>query len=122
MAMTPAQAIDGVFGAWQRLDVEALLELFTEGARYEDPLFPEPLVGWEQLRESIGPAMAELKDCAITNLRVAENGNTGMVEAEFRSTLASGEGRLDFDFAMVVEMDGGRVARLAEYFDTGPLG
>lgn len=120
--MTPAEAIDGVFGAWQRLDVEALLELFTEGARYEDPLFPEPLVGREQLRESIGPAMAELTDCAITTRRIVEHGDTGMVEAEFRSTLASGQGRLDFDFAMVVVMDGGRIVRLAEYFDTRPLG
>jgi len=120
--MTPAQAIDGVFEAWEQLDVEALLELFTEGARYEDPLFPEPLVGRKQLRESIGPAMAELADCAITIRHVAEHGDSGMVEAEFRSALASGEGRLDFDFAMVVEMDDGRVARLAEYFDTGPFG
>ena len=120
--MTPAEAIDGVFEAWEQLDVEALLELFTEGARYEDPLFPEPLVGRKQLRESIGPAMAELADCAITIRHVAEHGDSGMVEAEFRSALASGEGRLDFDFAMVVEMDDGRVARLAEYFDTGPFG
>jgi ketosteroid isomerase-like protein len=122
MAMTPAEAIDGVFGAWQRLAVDELVELFTDDARYEDPLFPEPLVGKEQLRESIGPAMAELNDCAITTRRVAGDGDAGMVEAEFRSSLASGEGRLDFDFAMVVEMDGGRVARLAEYFDTRPLG
>jgi ketosteroid isomerase-like protein len=44
-----------------------------------------------------------------------------MVEAEFRSALASGDGRLDFDFMMLVELRDGRIARLAEYFDTGPL-
>jgi ketosteroid isomerase-like protein len=43
-----------------------------------------------------------------------------MVEAEFRSGLAAG-GRLDFDFAMLVELRDGRIARLAEYFDTRPL-
>jgi ketosteroid isomerase-like protein len=45
-----------------------------------------------------------------------------MVEAEFRSALSNGDGRLDFDFAMVVEMNDGRIARLTEYFDTRPFG
>ena len=119
--MTPGEAISGVFDAWQRLDVEALVELFTDDARYEDPLFPEPPIGARQLREAIAPAMADLADCHITAVRVVEHGDTGMVEAEFRSTLAAGGGRLDFDFAMVVELRGGRIARLAEYFDTRPL-
>jgi ketosteroid isomerase-like protein len=118
--MTPADAIDRTFDAWQRLDVEALVELFADDASYEDPLFPAALVGHDQMRESIAPAMADLADCAITARRVIESGNTGMVEAEFRSGLAAG-GRLDFDFAMLVELRDGRIARLAEYFDTRPL-
>ncbi|MDX6548162.1 MAG: hypothetical protein QOG33_1712 [Gaiellales bacterium] len=119
--MTPGEAIEGVFNAWQRLDGEALIALFTEDARYEDPLFPEPLVGIQQLHDSIPPSMADLDDCVITTLRVVESDDTGMVEAEFRSRLADGKGRLDFDFAMVVELRDGRIARLAEYFDTPPL-
>ena len=39
----------------------------------------------------------------------------------FRSALADGGARMDFAFAMVVELRGGRIARLAEYFDTAPL-
>ncbi|MDX6520841.1 MAG: hypothetical protein QOJ31_2167 [Gaiellales bacterium] len=119
--MTPGEAIEGVFKAWQRLDGEALIALFTEDARYEDPLFPEPLVGSQQLHDSIPPSMADLDECVITTLRVVESGDTGMVEAQFRSRVADGEGRLDFDFAMVVELRDGRIARLAEYFDTRPL-
>jgi ketosteroid isomerase-like protein len=119
--VTPGEAIEGVFEAWQRLDGEALTSLFTAAARYEDPLFPEPLVGSDQLHESIVPSMADLDECVITTRRVVEAGDAGMVEAEFRSRLANGEGRLDFDFAMVVELRDGRIARLAEYFDTRPL-
>ena len=32
-----------------------------------------------------------------------------------------GEGRLDFEFAMVVEMRDGEITRLREYFDKRPL-
>jgi ketosteroid isomerase-like protein len=118
--MTPTTAIEQIFDAWRRLDIAALCDLFTADGRYEDPLFPEPLVGQSQMREALAPAMADLKDCRITSRAVVESGDTGMVEAEFRSSLAAG-GRLDFDFAMVVELSGGRVSRLAEYFDTAPL-
>jgi ketosteroid isomerase-like protein len=120
--MTPEDAIDAVFQAWQALDVEKLIPLFTDDGRYEDPLFPEALIGHDQMRDGILPGMEELADCAITTRRVVATDGAGMVEAEFRSALASGDGRLDFDFAMVVEMNGGRIARLTEYFDTRPLG
>jgi ketosteroid isomerase-like protein len=118
--MTPAEAIDRTFDAWRHLDVEALVELFGDDASYEDPLFPTALVGHDQMRESIAAAMADLADCTITTRSVVESGNTGMVEAQFRSGLAAG-GRLDFDFAMLVALRDGRIARLAEYFDTRPL-
>jgi ketosteroid isomerase-like protein len=118
--MTPEEAIEQVFQAWHALDVDKLITLFAEDGRYEDPLFPEALVGHGQMRDGIAPAMRDLADCAIATRRVVSAGDTGMVEAEFRSALAAG-GRLDFDFAMVVEMAGGRIGRLAEYFDTGPL-
>jgi ketosteroid isomerase-like protein len=106
--MTPEEAIEQVFEAWQALDVDKLITLFAEDGRYEDPLFPDALVGHGQMRDGIAPAMSDLADCAIARRRVVSAGDTGMAEA-------------DFDFAMVVEMAGGRIGRLAEYFDTGPL-
>jgi ketosteroid isomerase-like protein len=119
--MTPAEAIDRVFDAWNHLDVEELVPLFIADARYEDPLFPAPVVGAEQLRAQVGTGMGELADCAIEAGHVVEQGDIGMVEARFLSSLADGSGRLDFDFAMLVEMRDGKVARLVEYFDTRPL-
>jgi ketosteroid isomerase-like protein len=35
--------------------------------------------------------------------------------------LRDGGDRFDFPFAILVELTGGRIARLAEYFDTRPL-
>jgi ketosteroid isomerase-like protein len=42
-------------------------------------------------------------------------------EASFLSELASGEGRFDFEFAMVIEVRDGQITRLCEFFDTRPL-
>ncbi len=119
--MTPAEAIDRVFAAWNHLDVAELVPLFTEDASYEDPLFPAPVVGAAQLCEQVASGMAELADCTIETKQVVEQGDTGMVEARFLSSLADGGGRLDFDFMMLVEMRDARIARLVEYFDTRPL-
>ena len=119
--MTPAEAIEAAFNAWRHLDAERLAPRFTEDARYEDPLWPQPAIGPADIREQVAGGMAELADCAITSRRLICEGDTAMVEAEFRSALASGDGRLDFDFMMLVELRDGRIARLAEYFDTGPL-
>ena len=37
------------------------------------------------------------------------------------ASFADGGGRFDFPFAMAVEVQDGRIARLTEYFDTAPL-
>jgi ketosteroid isomerase-like protein len=50
-----------------------------------------------------------------------EEGDIGLCEGYFAAALADSGGRLDFPFAAVVEMRDGRIARLAEYFDTRPL-
>jgi ketosteroid isomerase-like protein len=120
--MTPGEAIQRVFEGWEQGDAAAVSELFGAEGRYEDPLFPEALVGPDAIKDGIAPAMDDIEDCRINVLHQAEDGDIGFVEAEFRSALASGEGRLDFDFAMIVEVRDSRITRLAEFFDTRPLG
>jgi ketosteroid isomerase-like protein len=73
------------------------------------------------VREVNAPAMAALADCAVELTSALEQGELGLAEGTFRARLADGTGRLDFAFAMVVELRDGRIGRLAEYFDTGPL-
>ena len=50
-----------------------------------------------------------------------EHGDVGVAEGRFESVLVADGSRMDFDFAMLVELRDGQVARLAEYFDTRPL-
>jgi ketosteroid isomerase-like protein len=118
--MTAEEALTAICEAWERLDADALAALFTADGVYEDPLKPEPLHGIAAIRDGNAPAMAMLADCAIALGRVLADGSVAFAEGEFRSALREG-GRLDFPFALLVEMDGPRVRRVAEYFDTRPL-
>jgi ketosteroid isomerase-like protein len=110
-----------MFEAWRRLDGDRFIALFTEDARYEFPLFSETLVGRQEIYDVIVPGMADVQECGFKILRIVEAGDTGMAEAQFRSRLVGGQGRIDFDFAMVAELRDGRIARLAHYLDTLPL-
>jgi ketosteroid isomerase-like protein len=119
--MTAGEATMAVLEAWERADAAAVGALFSADGRYEDPLFPDAIVGPDAIREALGPAMAEVRDVRIPVASIAESGDTALCEARFLSQLADGEGRLDFDFAMVVVVRGGMIARLTEYFDTRGL-
>ena len=119
--MTPREATTAVLEAWERGDAAAVAELFAADGRYEDPLFPEAIVGPEAIHAAVAPAMAEIRKLEIPVRAIAETGNVAICEASFRAELASGEGRFDFDFAMTVEVRDGKIVRLTEYFDTQPL-
>ncbi len=119
--MEPREAIEAVFAGWERADAEAVARLFAPAGRYEDPLFPEVLVGREQIAAGVAAAMAEITECEIPVRALACAGGVGLVEAEFRCRLGSRGDRFDFPFAMVVETGDGGIERLTEYFDTRPL-
>jgi ketosteroid isomerase-like protein len=119
--MTPTEALKAICEAWNRLDHDALADLFTEDGVFEDPLNERTARGREDVRAITGPGMAALSECEVTLSTVVENGELALCEGMFRSALAEGGARFDFPFAMAVELRDGRIARLSEYFDTAPL-
>jgi len=119
--MTPLEAIRAVFAAWETGDADALRDLFCEDGVYLDPLKDGPLEGRDAIVEGNRPAMAAITDCRISIHDGVETSDHGMAEGLFASRLATGEGRLDFPFAVVARLRDGRIERLAEYFDTRPL-
>ena len=119
--MTPTESLHAICDAWNRLDNDALAELFADDGVFDDPLHERTLRGREDIRAVNAPAMGALSECEVTIGAVAERGDLGLAEGMFRSALADGGGRFDFPFAMVVELRDGRIARLTEYFDTAPL-
>jgi ketosteroid isomerase-like protein len=119
--MTALEALRAVFRAWEANDPDALGPLFCDDGVYVDPLKDEPLVGRTIIIEGNRPAMAAIADLVITERTSVQNGDLAIVEGDFASRLVGGEQRFDFPFAAVAEMRDGRIARLAEYFDTEPL-
>src|SRR5262245_17122556 len=119
--MTPSEATRAVLDAWERSDADAVAALFAADGRYEDPLFPEPLVGPDAIRAAVAPAMTEIRHLEIPVRSIVESGDVAICEASFRAEQVGGSGRFDFDFAMTVELRDGAIVRLTEYFDTRPL-
>jgi ketosteroid isomerase-like protein len=119
--MDAREATIAICEAWERGDAAAVAEVFADDGRYEDPLFPEVLVGPEAIRAGVAAGMAEIRNLRIPFRHLIQEGDVAICEASFLCELASGEGRFDFEFAMVVEVSDGRVMRLCEYFDTHPF-
>jgi ketosteroid isomerase-like protein len=119
--MTPIEVLQAICEAWNRLDNDALAELFADDGVFEDPLHEKTLRGREEIRTVNGPAMAGLSECEVTLRTALEGGDLGLAEGMFRSALADGGARMDFPFSIAIELRDGRIARLTEYFDTAPL-
>lgn len=119
--MTPSEALRALCAGWERGDNDSIAELFTDDGVYEDPLHPRILEGREDIRAVNAAAVAALEECTITLRRMIEDGDAAFAEGYFASRLRDSGARLDFPFAMLVETRDGRIARLAEYFDTRPL-
>ena len=64
--MTPSEALQAICEAWNRLDNDALADLFDEAGTFEDPLHERVLTGREDIRTVNGPAMASLSECEVT--------------------------------------------------------
>ena len=64
--MTPTETLQAICEAWNRLDNDALADLFSEDGVFEDPLHERTLRGREDIREVNGPAMGALTECEVT--------------------------------------------------------
>jgi uncharacterized protein (TIGR02246 family) len=120
--MTALEAMQAVFDAWEAGDPEALRDLFSSDGVYLDPLHPgPPMQGPDAIVEGTRGPMAGIRECRITVSLAVQDGDRVAVEGVFASQLVESGARFDFPFAAFAEMSGGRITRLAEYFDTRPL-
>jgi ketosteroid isomerase-like protein len=119
--MTALEALRAVFAAWEAGDADALGPLFADDGAYLDPLKDGALVGRQSIVDANRAAMAAIEGCVITVSLALGDGERAIAEGIFSSRLAGSETRFDFPFMAVAELRDGRIARLAEYFDTRPL-
>lgn len=119
--MNAREATIAVCQAWERSDAQGVADLFAQDGRYQDPLFPEVLVGPEAILRGVAPAMADITGLQIPIKHLAVEGDVAICEAAFLCELVADGSRMDFDFAMVIEVADGQIVRLTEYFDTHPF-
>ena len=119
--MSPLDAMRAAFAAWEQRDPAALAILFAPDGEFIDPLKPAVLTGPAEIEAGNREAMAAVEDVRVTIDRAFEDAEHGVVEGRFLSRVAGTDVRFDFGFMASIELRDGRVARLAEYFDTRPL-
>jgi ketosteroid isomerase-like protein len=117
-AMSPIEVMRAAFDAWERRDPAALGALFAEDGEFLDPLKPGVLTGPAAIEVGNRDAMTAVEDVRVTVHSAFEDGARGAVEGWFRSRVAGTDVRFDFPFMAAIELRDGRIARLAEYFDT----
>ena len=104
--MTPLEALQAICEAWNRLDNDALADLFAEDGLFEDPLNERAAHGREDVRAITAPGMAALSECEVTLSAVVERGDLGLCEGLFRSALADGGGRFACGFCEIFQAMG----------------
>ena len=126
--LTARGALELYCDAFARRAADELAPLFADDAVYDLPLQHGRLHGRDAIMREIRTALRGLKNIEVQLEHVLESGDSASCEGVFRSEhvgipphVDGRPARLDFRFAAVVEMAGGRIARLSEYFDTKPL-
>jgi ketosteroid isomerase-like protein len=119
--MTPSSAAEAVCRAWSDLDPSALEGLFAEGAVYEDPLAEGGgYEGRDAIVNGVGRGMSALSKCRVDLHRTIEQGSVAFSEGYFDASAPDGT-PMKFPFALITEVENGKITRIAEYFDTRPL-
>ena len=109
--------------AFNRRDVDGLLALFTEDATYAD-LFFGPHAGQAALRAMFERMFREGRDCRWQMNSIVTDARRAAAEWTFSYVVTeavprSAGRKVRFRGMSLFELEGGRVARYREYFDTG---
>jgi aminomethyltransferase len=126
--MTPGEAFEAYCEFFAAGDGAAMAGLFTEDGVFEASSLDAPLRGRRRLESQL-QIIANGATAIRTEIRLAiEDGERGHFEGVYEAEVVGTGGkldgsahRIDFKFVAMVEMRGGKIARLAEIFDTRPL-
>jgi limonene-1,2-epoxide hydrolase len=118
--MTATEAGDIVnrfVAAWERADVDELLDFFTDDAVWH-PMPLEPTVGKPALRDAFTQWMTSTEQLGVEIHRQVSDGTIVMHERTDRLMLGTEE--MATAVAAVFEIDNGRISAWREYFDMSP--
>jgi limonene-1,2-epoxide hydrolase len=119
MAITEAEQVVSRFvAAWERGDVDELLDYFTEDAIWH-PMPVKPAVGKPALREAISVWLGAMTRFGAEIRLQMSDGKTVMHERTDRFSLGTQEH--ESPVCAVFEIDNGRITAWREYFDMSPF-
>ncbi len=114
MATTPEQVVMGFLAAWERGDIDELMDFFAPDAVYHN--IPVPAVrGAPAIRAAFLAFAIHMQSIVIENLHVATNGAVVFTERidKFRSPAVT----LDLPVVGVFEVHDGKIVAHRDYFD-----
>ena len=116
MAETPQETVNKFLAAWPRLNLDELMEFFTEDAEYQNIPMGPAAKGKDTIRKVIDSLMPTVKGLEIKILNTAVNGNVVFNERVDITDLGGGK-RMELPVAGVFEVKGGKIAKWRDYFD-----
>ncbi len=126
--MTPTKAFHAYCDAFAAGDHIAMADLFTDDGVFEASSLDAPIRGRENLLSQLRIISNASKNIHTEVGIAIETSELGHFEGSYAAEVIGTGGkldgsahRIDFKFVAVVEMRNGKIARLAEIFDTRPL-
>ncbi|MCB1688442.1 MAG: nuclear transport factor 2 family protein [Halioglobus sp.] len=113
-----AQIIDGFIQAWNNLDMEAIMDHFTEDAEYANVPMGPPNVGKAAIRAFIEGFLGTTTEIQFVVHHQVE-GATGVVMNERTDKLVMDGRTVELPVMGVFEFRDGKICAWRDYFDMG---
>ncbi len=117
-ATDPLVVTHNMVNAWNALDVDAIVAIFSEDAHFQS-MMKEPIVGRAELKKHFGRLLQNASHLELKLRHVAVTGNTVFVERIDVFTVNGKPGSVPV--VAVMDIEDGYVARWREYYDRADL-
>lgn len=115
MAQSPGELVTALIKANEARDIDALLAVLSEDARYENvPM--SVLTGHDEIKAMLEGFLGSAKEVAWEVLHQVEQGNVVMNERVDRFVMADGK-KISIRVAGLFEIRDGKIAVWRDYFD-----
>ena len=109
--------IDRFVAAWKRLDVDEIMDFFSDDAVYTNIPIDPPNEGKEAIRKTIEGFVGMARAIEFVVHRTAENPTAGLVMNERTDRFQIGDRWIEARVMGVFELRHGKIAAWRDYFD-----
>ena len=126
--MKAIEAFEAYCDAWAQHDHVALAELFTEDGVFEASTLDAPVKGQKDLKSQL-QIISNSHSNIETETRIAiETEKGAYIEGTYKANIVGAAGKIDgspvradFRYVATIEMQDGKISRLAEIYDSRPF-